>query len=185
MRIEIPLRALLRGGPDLEGKYVCTFCFQTTAGTQQALMFPKKIADLINARVAQLAGRNDARPKLDGVINALCAVGVDEDMAKDIEEYLVDKYSLASKHPKGLNMIPGGREGIRSCTCSPAPERKVSSTRKIEKWLSLNFVLLCFKAKLVAQMRGALIAVNFSQLSRPDLPKLTMRRLGIYCGQDC
>jgi hypothetical protein len=43
----------------------------------------------------------------------LCAVGVDEDMAKDIEEYLVDKYSLASKHPKGLNMIPGGREGIR------------------------------------------------------------------------
>ena len=140
MRIEIPLRALLRGGPDLEGKYVVYLHvlfsddgneyvyygitkrgwnsrfsehMKAALGQQQARLFPKKIADLIDARVAQLAGRNDARPKLDGVINALCAVGVDKDMATDIEEYLVDKYSLASKHPRGLNMIPGGREGIR------------------------------------------------------------------------
>jgi hypothetical protein len=32
----------------------------------------------------------------------------------DAEEYLVDKYSLSSKHVNGLNMIPGGREGIRA-----------------------------------------------------------------------
>ena len=140
MRIEIPLRALLRGGPELEGKYVVylhvlfaddgneyvyygitkrgwNFRFsehmKAALGSQQARLFPRKMADLIEARVAQLAGRDDPRPKLDGVITALCAVGVDEDMAMDIEEYLVDKYSLASKHPKGLNMIPGGREGIR------------------------------------------------------------------------
>jgi hypothetical protein len=30
----------------------------------------------------------------------------------DIEEYLAEKYSLSSKHPRGLNMIPGGPEGI-------------------------------------------------------------------------
>ena len=30
----------------------------------------------------------------------------------DIEEYLVEKYSLSSRHPQGLNMIPGGRAGI-------------------------------------------------------------------------
>lgn len=140
MRIEIPLRALLRGGPDLEGKYVVYLHvlfsddgseyvyygitkrgwnsrfsehMKAALNLQQARLFPQKMADLIEARVAQIAGRNDPRPKLDGVITALCAVGVDEDMAKDIEEYLVDKYSLASKHPKGLNMIPGGREGIR------------------------------------------------------------------------
>ena len=31
----------------------------------------------------------------------------------DAEEYLVDKYSLSYKSSSGLNMIPGGREGIR------------------------------------------------------------------------
>jgi hypothetical protein len=28
------------------------------------------------------------------------------------EERMVDKYSLASKHPYGLNMIPGGLAGV-------------------------------------------------------------------------
>jgi len=50
---------------------------------------------------------------LTGVVNCICGIGLDEDAAMDAEEYLVDKYSLSSKHPNGLNMIPGGREGIR------------------------------------------------------------------------
>lgn len=106
MRIEIPLRALLRGGHDLEGKYVVYLHvlfsddgkeyvyygitkrgwnsrfsehMKAALGLQQARLFPKKMADLIEARVAQLAGRNDPRPKLDGVITALCAVGVDDE----------------------------------------------------------------------------------------------------------
>src|SRR3546814_18470027 len=37
-----------------------------------------------------------------------------EAQAMNVEEYLVDKYSLSSKHKNGLNMIPGGYEGIRS-----------------------------------------------------------------------
>jgi hypothetical protein len=100
MRIEIPLRALLRGGPDLEGKYVVYLQvlfsddgneyvyygitkrgwnsrfsehMKAALNLQQARLFPKKMADLIEARVAQLAGRIDPRPKLDGVITALCA----------------------------------------------------------------------------------------------------------------
>jgi hypothetical protein len=35
------------------------------------------------------------------------------DDALDAEERLVDKYSLASKHPYGLNMIPGGLAGLK------------------------------------------------------------------------
>ncbi|MGY3412896.1 hypothetical protein IVA93_39825 (plasmid) [Bradyrhizobium sp. 155] len=140
MRVELPLRALLRGGPYLEGTYVVylhvlfsdddkeyvyygitkrgwNYRFgehmKAALGTRQARLFPQKMAELVDARVAQLAGRDDGRPKLTGVITVLCSVGVDEDMAKDTEEYLVDKYSLASKHSLGLNMIPGGREGVR------------------------------------------------------------------------
>src|SRR3546814_3655472 len=37
-----------------------------------------------------------------------------EAQAMNVEEYLVDKYSLSSKHKNGLNMIPGGYVGIRS-----------------------------------------------------------------------
>ena len=140
MRVELPLRAILRGGPDLEGTYVVylhallsddgksyVYYGITRRGwnyrfgehmkaalkERQTRLFPQKLAELIEARLEQRAGRSDDRPKLAGVITSLCSVGIDKDMAKDTEEYLVDKYSLASKHSLGLNMIPGGREGIR------------------------------------------------------------------------
>jgi hypothetical protein len=140
MRAEIPLRALIKGSPDLSGTYtvylhalMCDdgldfvyygltrrgwnlrFLEHTKAGVASGSrrLFPQKLAALIDARVAERAGLSDPRPKLAGVVSAVCAVGVDEDMALDIEEYLVDKYSLVTKHPNGLNMIPGGREGIR------------------------------------------------------------------------
>lgn len=140
MRVEIPLRTILRGSPALAGTYVVylhvllsddekDFVYygitkrgwnlrfdehmKAALRTKQPRLFPRKLAELIDARVAQRAGKDDDRQKLAGVITTLCSVGVDEDMAKDTEEYLVDKYSLASKHPLGLNMIPGGREGVR------------------------------------------------------------------------
>lgn len=77
-------------------------------------LFPRKLEELISARTAQLAGKADDRPSLAGIITAICAVGLDEKKAMDAEEYLVDKYSLSSKHSNGLNMIPGGYEGIRA-----------------------------------------------------------------------
>jgi hypothetical protein len=140
MRAEIPLRALVKGGPDLSGSYTVylhallsddgqefiyygitkrgwnlRFVEHTKAAVAAGSrrLFPQKLAELIDARAAERTGREDTRPKLAGIVSAICAVGVDQEMALDIEEYLVDKYSLAANNPTGLNMIPGGREGIR------------------------------------------------------------------------
>ncbi|WP_420904118.1 hypothetical protein [Candidatus Magnetaquiglobus chichijimensis] len=141
IRLEIPLRALLKGGRSLSGTYSVylhglfanngeefvyygitkrgwnkRFMEHVTASTrdQSKRLFPRKLGDLIAARAAELNNISDSRPKLSGIITVLCAVGLSEDQAMDTEEYLVDKYSLSSKHGKGLNMIPGGYEGLRS-----------------------------------------------------------------------
>ena len=140
MRLELPLRALIKGGQDFANTYCvylhalvsddgkdyvyygitkrgwnARFMEHTKAavadGSQR--LFPKTFAALIDARAAEISGCPDQRPKLMGMITAACALGLTQDQALDTEEYLVDKYSLASKHPNGLNMIPGGREGIR------------------------------------------------------------------------
>jgi len=140
MRVEIPLRAMLKGDQDLAGTYTVylhalksddgqyhvyygitkrgwnvRFMEHTKAAVAEdsRRLFPKKLAALIDARVAELRGEKDSRPKLAGIISSICAIGLDKDQALDVEEYLVDKYSLATKHSNGLNMIPGGREGIR------------------------------------------------------------------------
>ena len=141
MRTEVPMRALIKGGPALKGTYSVyvhvlvsdngnNFTYYGITkrdwnnrftehlrsafqdGTRR--LFALKLRELIDARTAQLYGTVTDTPKLKGVITAVCVVGLEEDLAMDIEEYLVDKYSLSSKHPNGMNMIPGGREGIRS-----------------------------------------------------------------------
>lgn len=141
MRVEIPLRAFIKGGMKLRGTYVVylhallsddgkqhvyygitkrgwnlRFNEHTKIAFQEGTrrLFPQKLNALIEARVAQIMGGSDDRPKLTGIISALCGVGLDEDAAMDTEEYLVDKYSLSSKHENGLNMLPGGREGPRA-----------------------------------------------------------------------
>lgn len=139
MRLEIPLRALMKGGPSLRDTYSVylhalladdgmefvyygitkrgwntRFSEHTKAAVAQKShrLFPRKLNELVEARVAQLSGEAEERPKLAGIVSALSGVGLSKDSAMDIEEYLVEKYSLSSKHPRGLNMIPGGREGI-------------------------------------------------------------------------
>lgn len=140
MRAEIPLRAVLKGGRSLRGTHSvylhslaadsgATFVYYgiTRRGWNLRLgehmgsafggsmrLFPAKLRELIEARLEQRAGRPPSGPALVGMGSTLCAVGLDEDAAMDVEEYLVDKYSLASKFRLGLNMIPGGHEGIRS-----------------------------------------------------------------------
>jgi hypothetical protein len=140
MRTEVPLRALLKGGKPLAGSYsvylhalICDdgkdfvyygitkrgwskrFNEHTTAAVKDGSrrLFPRKMNELIEARVAQLTGKTNTQPMLAGIISSVGAIGLDEDAAMDTEEYLVDKYSLSSKHDNGLNMIPGGREGLR------------------------------------------------------------------------
>ena len=67
---------------------------------------------LIEARAEELYGAGDERPKLAGIVSTLCGTGLSQAAAWEIEEYLVDNYSLAAKYPFGLNMIPGGRAGL-------------------------------------------------------------------------
>jgi hypothetical protein len=140
MRVEIPLRALIKGGPSLERTYsvylhalVCndgkefvyygitkrgwnkrfTEHVESGLADESRRLFPSKLKELISARVEHVHRKSQTGPMLTGFVSAICAVGLNEDSAMDAEEYLVDKYSLSSKHPNGLNMIPGGREGIK------------------------------------------------------------------------
>jgi hypothetical protein len=141
MRTEVPLRALIKGGIALKGTYSVylhvllsddgneftyygitkrgwnnrfTEYLQSAFQDDTRRLFPLKLKELSESRAAQLYGAATNEPKLKGMITSVCAIGLDEPSAMDAEEYLVDKYSLSSKHPNGLNMIPGGREGIRA-----------------------------------------------------------------------
>ena len=141
MRVEIPLRALIKGCPSLDGTYsvylhalLCddkrefvyygitkrgwnsrfTEHLESALRDESRRLFPAKLKELLSARAQHLRGENRTNPMLTGFVSAICAVGLNVDSAMDAEEYLVDKYSLSSKHPSGLNMIPGGREGIRA-----------------------------------------------------------------------
>lgn len=139
VRVEVPLRALLVGNPPIEGTHTLylhalladsgqdfvyygitkrgwnlRFHEHTRAAVAQKSqrLLARTLNDLIEARAAELRGRADARPKLAGIITALCSTGMTREMALEAEERMVEKYSLASKHPLGLNMIPGGNAGI-------------------------------------------------------------------------
>jgi hypothetical protein len=140
MRVEIPLRVLVNGSPRLEGTYtvylhtlLCedgqefryygitkrgwnkrfTEHLESALDEGSRRMFPTKLKELMASRAEHIRGKSRSSPMLTGVVSSICAVGLNEDSAMDAEEYLVDKYSLSSKHSNGLNMIPGGREGIR------------------------------------------------------------------------
>lgn len=140
MRLEIPLRAVMKGNPPLLGTYVVYLhVLRATDGAEYlyygitkrgwALRFqehtkagfkidatrkmPQKMAELIGVTVDRRFGQaSDDRVGLTGIVSSLVAVGLTKDQALDTEEYLVDKYSLATKHRWGLNMIPGGRAGL-------------------------------------------------------------------------
>jgi len=136
MRVEIPLRALLRGGPPLKGTFsVYLHSLRADDGNEyiyygitkrgwnrrfsehiKAAMrdrsersLPQKLRELTEARVKQLAGEAGQEPKLTGLISALCGVGLDRNSALAFEDHLIKKYSLSSKFIGGLNMISGMR----------------------------------------------------------------------------
>tara|TARA_R110000765_G_scaffold353603_1_gene443522 strand:- start:273 stop:836 length:564 start_codon:yes stop_codon:yes gene_type:complete len=69
---------------------------------------------LARSALAEKRGLPDIKPKISGVYSTLCANGMTQKVAMDLEEYLVDKYSLEATHTNGLNMIPGGYAGIRA-----------------------------------------------------------------------
>lgn len=139
MRVEVPLRALIVGNPPLAGSYTLyvhalmtsrgetyvyygitkrgwniRFIEHTRAAFAQKSkrLLARKLDELIEARAAELTGRGDDRAKLAGIISSVCGTGMSREAALAAEERMVDKYSLASKHPYGLNMIPGGLAGL-------------------------------------------------------------------------
>ena len=140
MRLELPMRAVLKDNPPLEGTYtVYLHVLMTSEGrdlvyygitkrgwslrfqehTRSAIvrkshrLFARTLRTLTAARAQELYGVADERPKLRGLITTICATGLSRREALDVEEAMVEKYSLASKHPNGLNMIPGGAAGVR------------------------------------------------------------------------
>ena len=163
MRFEVPLRALIKGGSHLKGSYAvylhaliantgsafvyygitkrgvnARFSEHTKAALRDhsARLFPSKLNQLTQARADYLYKKLPQSEMLDGLVTTVCAIGLNEGSAMDTEEYLVDKYSLASKHPLGLNMIPGGYEGVRVLhKLSILKEHEVSDTEGREKLL--------------------------------------------------
>jgi hypothetical protein len=140
MRVEVPLRAILKGNPPLAGTYTLylhalmtdrgeeyvyygitkrgwsiRFDEHTRAavGHKSRRLLARTLDALIEARAAERAGIVDDRPKLAGIVSAVCGIGMSREGALESEERLVEKYSLSSKHPFGLNMIPGGLAGLR------------------------------------------------------------------------
>lgn len=140
MRVELPMRAVLQGNPPLDGTYTLYLhALKTSNGeeyvyygitkrgwsirfhehtraavaTASKRLFARTLNSLIDARVAERTGVVDDRPKLRGLVTAICATGLTKAQAYDAEEAMVEKYSLASKHPRGLNMVPGGAAGAR------------------------------------------------------------------------
>jgi hypothetical protein len=140
MRVEVPLRAIMPGNPPLAGSYTLyvhalltsrgeTYVYygitkrgwsirfneHTRAAVAQKSkrLLARTLNDLIDARVAERSGIKDNRPKLAGIISSVCGVGMSREGALDAEERMVEKYSLASKHLFGLNMIPGGLAGLK------------------------------------------------------------------------
>lgn len=165
MRVEIPLRAVMKGGAALRGTY-CVYLHALLASdksefvyygitkrgwnirfaehTKAAVaekshrLFPKKLNELIDARAKHLSGSGDTnKPHLVGIISALTSVGLSKDAAMDAEEYLVEKYSLASSHPQGLNMIPGGRAGV-AALYKLSTERPKDFTETEDRELALD-----------------------------------------------
>ena len=141
MRVELPMRAVLKDNQPLEGTYTLYLhVLMTSDGrdlvyygitkrgwslrfqehTRSAVfrksqrLFARTLRDLTAARAQELYGVSDERPKLHGLITTICATGLSHREALDAEEAMVEKYSLASKHPNGLNMIPGGAAGLRA-----------------------------------------------------------------------
>jgi hypothetical protein len=140
MRVEVPLRAVILGNPPLLGTYTLYLHALLTNGGESFVYYgitklgwslrfnehmraaiaqkskrllARTLNALIEARAAELYGRSDDRPKLAGLISAVCGVGMGRESALVAEELMVEKYSLAAKHAHGLNMIPGGLAGLK------------------------------------------------------------------------
>lgn len=123
-QIECSLRYLLKGAKSLAGKYtvylhtiICPDQAFTYYGITRRPPYERMREHFAAAKSgSQLLFHRAIReyyPKARKMQHTIISSGLTEEMAYDAEEYLVDKYSLYPNHLTGLNMIPGGLEGIR------------------------------------------------------------------------
>src|SRR3546814_2146149 len=113
MRVEVPLRALLKGGRKLQGTYsVYLHALLTDVGEEFVYYgitksgwntrfsehvnssirkgsqrpFPRKLEELNDARAAEVSGVPDGRPKLAGTTHTISAAGLTEAPAMTLAE---------------------------------------------------------------------------------------------------
>ena len=143
-RVEVPLRYVLKGLPNLEPTYMVylhvlrmddgqnlVYYGITRRGWMRRfnehissamkddspLLFHRTLREGCNGRLQQiqiaLLPNHQSLPAraLVGSHHVLCSAGLTEEQALEMEEYLVEKYSFGK--PQGLNMIPGGKAGVR------------------------------------------------------------------------
>ena len=143
-RVEIPLRYILKGLPDIESTFMVylhvlrmedgqnlVYYGITRRGWMKRfnehiskaltddspLLFHRTMREGILGRLQQLRPPTTPSEKISpakvmaGNHHVVCGAGLTEEQAHQTEEYLVEKYSFGK--PDGLNMIPGGKAGIR------------------------------------------------------------------------
>ena len=123
--IEVPLRYALKGARNLTRGYTVYLHsivqHDGSAATYYGITSRHWLQRLKEHIAAAKAGSpllvhralRERLPNAAKFQHTIIGAGLTQDEAYDVEEYLVAKYSLAADFPDGLNMIPGGREGIR------------------------------------------------------------------------
>jgi hypothetical protein len=123
--LQMPMRLVLKGAQDVTKGYIVYLHVVTDRDGQSLSYYGitsrhwlKRFQEHLDKATTgspylfhqALSRGNSAILRLTHVI---IAAGLDKDRAYDLEEYLVAKHSLYPNVPTGLNMIPGGYEGLR------------------------------------------------------------------------
>lgn len=123
--LELALRYLIRSAKSLDATFtVYLHSIISKDGTEYVYYGITSRSPFVRFHEHLAASRRDSHllfhralrdivPTAKQIHHTIIAAGLSQDQAYDAEEYLVDKYSLASKHVHGLNMLPGGHEGLR------------------------------------------------------------------------
>lgn len=123
-RIELALRYILKGLPNLDDSFTTylhalvtddgDYVYYGITSRSPIVRFKEHLAQARDGSALLFhCALRDILPSCTQVHHTIISAGATQDQAYDVEEYLVNKYSLYPNHSRGLNMIPGGREGIR------------------------------------------------------------------------
>lgn len=121
---EAPLRFMLKGAPDITKSYT-VYLHGIERGKERHVYYGISSRNWVTRFREHVSSAKAGSPLLfhkaireilptaNRLVHCIIAAGLTKEQAYDAEEYLVDKYSLRSKHEHGLNILPGGFEGLR------------------------------------------------------------------------